>query len=144
MQLYEYRHTIGFEETNLVGNVYFAQHVRWQGRVREMFLHDHAPSILDDLENGTLALITTHVSCDYLAELRAFDCIAIRMRLGRMVQNRITMLFEYWRITSTGEDMAARGEQQIACMRRDGDQLVAVPVPEALRLALRPYAAATT
>ena len=30
-QYYEYRHVVGFEETNLVGNVYFVNHLRWQG-----------------------------------------------------------------------------------------------------------------
>src|SRR5882672_2394132 len=40
---YEYRHIVGFEETNLVGNVYYVKHVAWQGRVREMFLREHVP-----------------------------------------------------------------------------------------------------
>ena len=41
---YEYRLVVGFEETNLVGNVYFVNHLRWQGKCREMFLRDHAPA----------------------------------------------------------------------------------------------------
>ena len=35
---YEYPHMVGFEETNLVGNVYYVNYLRWQGRCREMFL----------------------------------------------------------------------------------------------------------
>ena len=35
---YEYRHVVGFKETNVVGNVYFTNHLEWQGRCREMFL----------------------------------------------------------------------------------------------------------
>lgn len=135
MPAYEWRHVVGFEETNLVGNVYYAHHVRWQGRCREMFLRDHAPEILADLARG-LALVTTRVSCEYFAELFALDEVIVRMRLGALAQNRVTMLFEYWR----GEALVARGEQQIACMRRDGEELLPVPVPEALREALRPYA----
>ena len=61
MKTYEFRHTIGFEETNLVGNVYYVNYVRWQGRCREMFLRDHAPSVLVELQRG-LALVTTHCS----------------------------------------------------------------------------------
>ncbi len=37
---YEIRHTVGFEETNLVGNVYYVNYLRWQGRCRETFLKD--------------------------------------------------------------------------------------------------------
>jgi enediyne biosynthesis thioesterase len=138
---YEYRHVVGFEETNLVGNVYYANHVRWQGRCREMFLRDHAPDVLAELAQG-LALVTTRVSCEYLAELSAFDEVVIRMRLGELAQNRMTMLFEYWRYTGDGEELVARGEQQVACMRRDGERLVPTPVPGVLREALRPYAQA--
>src|SRR5215212_4355338 len=107
MQAYEYRHTVGFEETNLVGNVYYTNHVRWQGRCREMFLRDHAPEILDELADG-LHLVTTKVSCEYLSELFALDEVVIRMRLGGLTQNRISMLFEYWRRTGQGEELVAR------------------------------------
>jgi enediyne biosynthesis thioesterase len=90
---YEYRHIVGFEETNLVGNVYYTNHVSWQGRVREMFLRDHAPSVLVELQRG-LALVTTHCSCDYYNELIAFDQITIRMTLREMTQSRLTLDFE--------------------------------------------------
>ena len=117
MKAYEYRHIVSFEETSLAGNVYYSNHVRWQGRCREMFLREHAPEILTSLEDG-FALITTSVSCQYLAELFAFDEIVIRMRLGALKQNRITMLFEYWRVNKTSEDLS--------CPRRAGSR-----VPEA-------------
>ena len=135
---YEYRHIIGFEETNLVGNVYYVNHVSWQGRVREMFLRDHAPDILRELSQG-LSLATLNVSCEYLSELNAFDEVLIRMRLGELTQSRMTLLFEYWRMTKSGQELIARGEQKIACLRREGDQLSPVPVPKSLRDALRPY-----
>ena len=35
----------------------------------------------------------------------------------------------------------ARGEQQVACMRRQGSETVPTPIPPALREALRPYGA---
>lgn len=135
MRAYEYRHVVGFEETNLIGNVYYANHVRWQGRCREMFLRDRAPEIIEALKHG-LVLVTTRVSCEFMAELVAFDEIVLRMRLGELGQNRITMNFEYWR----GEELVARGEQQVACMQREGEQVVPVPVPSQLREALKEYA----
>jgi len=49
MRSYEYRHVVVFEETNLVGNVYYVNHLRWQGRCREMFLREHAPLVLAEL-----------------------------------------------------------------------------------------------
>jgi enediyne biosynthesis thioesterase len=143
VKAYEYRHQISFEETNLVGNVYYVNHLRWQGRCREMFLRDNAPAVLDELRRD-LAIATVRCSCDYLAELEAFDEILIRMRLGEVIQNRITLLFEYWRLNGGnggGEELVARGEQQIACMRRDGRRAVPTAIPAPLREALKPYEA---
>ncbi len=140
MQAYDYHHIVGFEETNLVGNVYYANYVRWQGRCREMFMREYAPDVAQELRKN-LAIVTTRVSCDYLAELTAFDEVIIRMRLKKIVQNRITMHFEYWRQDAEGEQLSARGEQQVACMRRKGEQMVATPIPKSLRNALQAYAA---
>ncbi|HEV2448750.1 MAG TPA: acyl-CoA thioesterase [Candidatus Sulfopaludibacter sp.] len=134
MRAYEYRHTVGFEETNLVGNVYYVHHLRWQGRCREMFLRDHAPSVLEELGRG-LALVTTNVSCEYLEELAAFEEITIRMTLGAIGQSRVTMNFEYWRGTS----LVARGSQQIACMRREDGAMAPAALPAELRAALEEY-----
>jgi enediyne biosynthesis thioesterase len=139
MRAYEYRHVVGFEETNLIGNVYYANHVRWQGRCREMFLRDRAPEVINALKHG-LVLVTTRVSCEFMAELVAFDEIILRLRLGELGQNRITMYFDYWRHSPDGEELVARGAQQIACMQREGEQVIPVPVPSQLREALREYA----
>ncbi len=143
MRVFEYRHVVGFEETNLVGNVYYVNHLRWQGRCREMFLRDHAPEVLAALRDG-LCLVTTRCSCEYLAELSPFDEIVIRMRLGEVVQNRITMHFEYWRDNGEGEQLVARGEQQVATMTRveGGATPTPTPIPSALLAALMPYAVA--
>lgn len=134
MRAYEYRHRVGFEETNLVGNVYYVNHLRWQGRCREMFLHEHAPEVLEELRHG-LVLATVRCSCEYFAEIDAFDEVTVRMRLGGLAQNRITLLFEYFR----GEELLARGEQQVACMRREDGRTVPTAIPPALREALKPY-----
>ncbi|MDX1522538.1 MAG: acyl-CoA thioesterase [Anaerolineae bacterium] len=132
---YEYRHIVSFSETNLVGNVYYTNYLAWQGRCREMFLRDRAPEMLQALQQD-LALVTVRVSCDFLAELGVFDEVAVRMWLEAKVQNRATMRFEYWRQTAEGEELIARGEQQIACMRRNGEQLAPAPFPKALQEAL--------
>jgi enediyne biosynthesis thioesterase len=138
MRAYEYTHIVGFEETNLVGNVYYANHVRWQGRCREMFLRDHAPEILDELRNG-LYLVTVRVSCEYFNELFALDKVIIRMTIGDITQSRITMLFEYIRPEQLSETLIARGEQQIACMHKEHNHMLPAKIPPSLRSALDLY-----
>jgi enediyne core biosynthesis thioesterase len=139
MRFYEYRHIVSFEETNLVGNVYYTHHLSWQGRCRELFLREHAPDVIDELNCG-FGLATISCSCEYFAELVAFDEVIVRMRLAELVQNRMRLAFEYWRRKGGGEELVARGEQQIACMRHEGKELVPAPVPQSLREALAAYA----
>ena len=136
---FEYRHQVTFQETNLVGNVYYVNHLAWQGKCRELFLHQHAPELVRELQNG-LSLATVRCSCEYLAEVMVFDEVTVRMRLTDLSQNRITLAFEYWRQRAGREELIARGEQQIACMRRNGERLVPTPVPAVLREALSAYA----
>lgn len=140
MRAYEYHHIVGFEETNVVGNVYYANHISWQGRCREMFLRENAPEILDELSRG-LALVTLRVSCEYFHELLAFDELVIRMRLAELTQHRMLLAFEYWRKSEQGEELVARGEQELGCMRRTEGAAELEPTlwPESLREALRPY-----
>lgn len=137
-QAFVYRHTVSFEETNVVGNVYFSRHVAWQGRCREMFLKAHAPGILDEIYRD-LRLVTLKVSCEYFDELQAFDEVEIRMRLGFVRQHRIGLDFDYAIVNGAAERFAARGFQEIGCMRLDQQRLKATAIPHELGSALRKF-----
>jgi enediyne biosynthesis thioesterase len=136
---YDYRHLVTLEETNLVGNVYFTNYLRWQGHCRELFLAEHAPGVLRALA-GDLALVTVSCRCDFFTELFALDTVEVRMSLTSTDGHRIDMSFEYYRIGVVSE-LVARGAQTVACMRRQPGGLEPVPVPAELRRALVPYRA---
>jgi enediyne core biosynthesis thioesterase len=139
MSYYEYQHRVSFEETNVVGNVYFTHYLRWQGRCREMFLHKHAPELMAEM-GRTMALATTRVACSYYRELAAFDQISIRMSAGAMTPSRLTMVFQYVRLGARGgEELVAEGEQEIACMKRVAAAMEPAPLPQALCEAVRLY-----
>lgn len=135
---YEYRHVVGFEETNLVGNVYYVNYLRWQGRCREMFLREHAPEVIEDLRGG-LKLFTLRVDCEFVAELEAFDELRIRMSLTELTQTQLGLAFDYLRDRGDGLSPVARGHQRIACMREVDGQLAPTRVPPPLVRALTPY-----
>jgi enediyne core biosynthesis thioesterase len=137
---YEYRHTVGFEETNLEGSVHFVNYIRWQGRCREMFLQDNAPDVLAEIRDD-LKLFTLKVGCEYFAETGAFDEISIRMRLEELTQTQIAFAFDYVRLDGEEERLVARGRQRIACMRGPNQNTQPAMVPTSLRMALDRYAA---
>jgi enediyne biosynthesis thioesterase len=144
MAAYEMRHVVAFEETNLLGNVYYVNFISWQGRCRELFLRDHAPLMLQEIRNG-LVLVTTRCSCEYLKELKPFDEVLVRMHFGGATHNRLTMKFDYFLAAERGSqpvalsEQVARGEQQVAFMRREDLRMVPTPIPDELLRAARAY-----
>jgi enediyne biosynthesis thioesterase len=137
---FEYRHTVGFEETNIVGNVYYVNYLRWQGRCREMFLKERAPEVLADLRDD-LKLFTLKVDCEFFAEITAFDELSIRMRLVDLARTQLEFSFDYVRVDPEEETLVARGRQRVACMRGPNTRTVPSLVPPALTGALAPYSA---
>jgi enediyne biosynthesis thioesterase len=138
MRRFEIRHVVSFEDTNVVGNVYYVNHLRWQGRCREMFMREYAPELVERLASD-LAMATVRCSCEYLLELSAFDEVAVRMYLAALTQSRMTLAFDYWRVTNAGEQLVARGEQEVACLRRDGGRLQPAAWPASLLSAARTF-----
>jgi enediyne biosynthesis thioesterase len=132
---YTFRHRVMFDETNVVGNAYFAHYLHWQGHCREDFLAEHAPGVLRDVRNGELALATVSCSMEYYAECYALDQIEIGMTLRGSRGNRVEMNFEFRR----GGQLVARGAQAVSCMRRTDDGMLPVRVPDELFRALVPF-----
>ena len=135
---YDYRHVVTFQDTNVVGNVYFANLVAWQGACREHFLRDRAPGVLRQL-GGELSLVTVSCQCEFLAEVFAFDEVIVKLSLVEALDHRLDLRFDYVRIAAGAEELVAIGRHRVACMRRDADQLVAAPIPDELRAAVLEY-----
>jgi enediyne biosynthesis thioesterase len=95
-KVFEYRFLVSFEETNVVGNVYFSNYFVWQGKCREAFLAAYAPQVLEDFAAGH-GMITKESSCEFHNESFAFDNLLIRMTLDKINRTSITMNFQYFR-----------------------------------------------
>lgn len=135
MRAYHWRHRVTFDETNLVGNVYFAHFLHWQGHCRESFLADMAPGVLKALSDGSLAMATVACEMEYYAECFAFDDVDVAMTLRQRQRSRMRMDFDFLR----DGQLVARGSQIVACLRRTGTGVEPVDIPEELRVALTPY-----
>lgn len=128
MKRFEYLHMVSFEETNLIGNVYFSNYLKWQGICRERFLQEKAPGVLEDIQGG-LALVTLSCSCNYLGELMAFDKVRICMYLVAVQQNKVKMRFEYLKVSNEGEYLVAEGLHEIGFFMRKEESLTPIKVP---------------
>jgi enediyne biosynthesis thioesterase len=137
MREYSYRHIVTLDETNLVGNVYFAHYVHWQGHCRERFLAEHAPGVLKALQTGDLAMVTLSCRMDYYAECFALDEVEVAMTLSECGGHRVGMSFEFRRDAR----LVARGDQTVACLSRTPDGMAPTELPVELAAALAGFAA---
>ena len=135
MREYVFRHRVTFDETNVVGNVYFAHYLHWQGHCREAFLADHAPGVLRDVRRGDLVLVTASCWMEFFAESFALDLIEIGMTLRGSRGNKVEMGYEFRR----DGRLVARGGQAVSCLRRTDDGVLPVRVPDELSRALAPF-----
>lgn len=132
---YVHRHVVTLDETNLVGNVYFAHYLHWQGHCRERFLADHAPGIVHALQDASIALVTISCAMDYYAECFALDAVEVRMSLAAAGGNRVSMAFDFVK----DEQLVARGKQTVACMARAGGRMLPSDLPAELVTALNAF-----
>ena len=130
-ECFEYRLVTTFEETNLVGNIYFANYVLWQGKCREMFLYEYCPEVVEEISNG-LALITLDLSVQYISQLFAFDKVVIRMFLEVQSESRLLMKFKYYKEEGNQLTLAAEGSQATAAMREINGKMIPVQFPESM------------
>ena len=119
-RVFEIRHVVTFEETNVVGNVYFVNHLSWQGRCREMFLRQHAPGCVRELDEQGLSLATSSVAVEYFEELFPFDEVVIRMTLRELTPSSASLIFDYLRQDETSLTLMARGHHTVAVKRKAG------------------------
>lgn len=110
MRFFEYRTLVSFEETNVVGNVYFSNYFVWQGKCREAFLCKYASQVLDDFKAG-YGMITKDASCEFHSEAFAFQNILIKMGLESLMRTGMSMTFEYYREEGSELVLLAQGKQ---------------------------------
>lgn len=129
---FEFQFQTTFEETNLVGNIYFANYVLWQGKCREMFLYEYCPEVIEEINNG-LALITLDLSVQYYSQLFAFDKVVMKMSLQAQSTSRLMMHFDYYGKNEDGTlRLIAKGSQATAAMRHKDGKLEPTHFPESL------------
>jgi acyl-CoA thioesterase FadM len=108
------------EESNLVGNVYYANYFAWQNRVRDLHLQRFAPERFHGIgADGELLCLHSHV--DYLREAMPFDRIEVRLAPRSVSRCGAVLDFEYYRVEGAGRHKLSVGWQEVAWVRRLAD-----------------------
>jgi enediyne biosynthesis thioesterase len=135
---YEIKFVTTFADTNVVGNIYFANYILWQGKCRELFLHEFCPDVVKEIENG-LALVTLDLSCRFVEQLRALETVVIRMYVEELSNTRMLLSFHYYRVEGSSYGLVCESHQSVASMRYVDGEFVTVQFPASMFDAIGEY-----
>jgi len=122
----------GLEDSNLIGNLYYANYFKWQGKVRDRFFYGLAPELFRGFGSSGEAYVLNS-RAEFLRDAMPFDRIVVAMSVTAVYQFGATFRFEYFAADgSGGTRKLAVGEQDIAWVK----QGVAVALPPAFVQAL--------
>jgi enediyne biosynthesis thioesterase len=107
---FDNRHLVTFGDTNVVGNVYFANYFRWMGECREAIMALYYPEFEEDLRRG-FGLITEFAHIDYHQEARLFDSVVVRLTITSLSRTRVEFAFEF--IRAKDQELLAKGRQAV-------------------------------
>ncbi|MBY0258350.1 MAG: acyl-CoA thioesterase [Methylobacterium sp.] len=102
------RMTPTYDDTNSVGNIYFANYFRWVGKARELFFNICVPHF--DLAKTDYYILTRSFTHDFRREAREFDPVTVRIRVAAHNRKFVTLEHE---IHSDTHGLLGRGEQSL-------------------------------
>ena len=134
--LAEQTFTTAQEDSNVVGNIYFANYSVWQGRLTDDFFHSLAPHLFEERgKHGELHRAQTRIS--QLRDAMPFDAVGVLMRLEELYERGARLSFEFFRKEPDGVTKIAAGRNLIAWARIErGNEPRPSPWPPAVLEAL--------
>lgn len=121
------------EESNLVGNVYYANYFIWQGRIRDTWLYEFAPEYLSgDASSGELRCINSRL--DYLRDAMPFDKVQVTASVVELYEDRINFKFEYYRLLNGGgkEKLAVGKHEAVWVSRSNSGEGLVTKLPKVI------------
>lgn len=97
-----------YDDTNSVGNVYFANYVRWVGKARELFFNVCMPDF--DLKSTDFYILTKSFHHDFRREAMEFEPVTVRISIASHNRKFVTLAHE---IHSEVNGLLGRGEQSL-------------------------------
>lgn len=129
------------ENSNWIGNIYFANYSEWMSHVRDLYFHTLTPdSFRNSGRDGEWVCLSC--SIDHLTEAMPFDTIRVTMDVGAIYQRGLDLIFDYYLLENDGiSRKLAHGTHRMAWVgRNSGDQPIALDLPQNVTEKLLQYA----
>jgi acyl-CoA thioesterase FadM len=116
------------DNSNLVGNIYFANYYTWMGQTRDRYFFNLIPDYFRGTgEKGELLCLECRV--DHLREAMPFDRILVTMGLKVLNTFSAALYFEYFRLEPDGTRIKLAVGEHLAVWVKRNDQGQPIPAP---------------
>jgi len=130
---YIYKTCVTIGDTNVLQNMYFVNHFKIVGKVRELWVRDCVKNFNDSLQGGLL-LGTRRAACEYYHDYFLYDEIIVKMQFTQIKGVSTELLFKFYKNDS--KDIYASSSQTIVFLNRSHEL---VRIPENFREAIEEY-----
>ncbi len=132
--LQDQRFETSLEDTDAIGNINFAHYPILQGRVRDRFFYQLIPEYYRR-GNAQGEFRCLYCQVEHLREALPFDPIQVSMSLQAVYERSVSLAFEYFRLTSTGEKqkIAVGQHHAVWLSRSENGTFVPALLPEKVR-----------
>lgn len=132
--LQEQRFETSLEDTDAIGNINFSHYPILQGRVRDRFFYQLIPEYYRR-GNAQGEFRCLYCQVEHLREALPFDQIQVSMSLQAVYERSVSLAFEYFRLTPTGEKQKiAVGQHNAVWLTRSANgTFVPASLPQLVR-----------
>lgn len=123
-----------YQDTNSVGNIYFAMYLLWVGKTRELFFMNAMPDF--DPKTSEFLILTRSIDHKFLKEIKEFDEVSIEIKISDY--NRKFVTLEH-RIVDLHGDIVGKGKQVLMFVNSKNYALI--DLPEAVQKVYMQYVA---
>jgi len=117
---------IFLEQTNIMGNTYFANYILWQGEARETLLLSHPDFAVEMKVNAHIRMITHSVYHRFVEETTFGDLIEIRVTSREMKKCSFVLVFKLYNKRTSS--FVGEGWQRITFFDQVKGSLCKIPV----------------
>lgn len=111
-----------YQDTNSVGNVYFAQYGMWVGKTRELFFNYALPNF--DIETTDWYVLTRSYEHKFIHETKEFDKTTVKIRISNVNRKFVTMEHEIF--DSKGKQLG-KGKQVLLFVKSSDYSITDIP-----------------
>jgi len=114
--------TATYQDTNSVGNVYFAQYALWVGKTRELFFNAVLPSF--DLRNTPWLILTRAFEHKFLKETQEFEQIEVKIRVADFNRKFVTLEHQ---VFDSAKQLLGKGKQVLLFVSSKDYRILDIP-----------------